>query len=348
MANTHTLTVSKVEKETKDTITIHFDIPAHLRSEFDYEPGQYLTLEAVLNDRKEKRSYSLCSSPLTDLSHAVTVKRLEGGLVSNYLNDNCFEGMVMNVMPPMGVFIPSLNEANEVHYVMIGGGSGITPLMSIIKSVLFLEPKSKVTLLYANRDQESIIFEKELEAMASKEGDRFNLVHCLSQPKAGWEGLSGRLDELALNKLLSKHAGDVMRKEYFMCGPNGLIDCALETLTKRGVPGEQLHKEYFVIEAKGDVEGIETRTVKIIYENEEFEVTVDPETVILDAAIDADIDPPYACKAAACSACRAKLVSGKVHMDDREILSDDEIEQGYVLTCQSHPLTDDVVVNYDE
>ncbi len=344
------LAIKKVVKETADAISISFEIPAHLKSEFDYDPGQYLTLEVMVDDRKERRSYSLCSSPLLDHLHTVTVKRLEGGLVSNYLNDHCFEGMLVNVMPPMGEFIVDLNERQAKHYILIGGGSGITPLMSILKSVLDFETQSKVTLLYANRNVASIIYKNQLDEMEQHHQGRFKIIDVLSQPLDSWSGQRGRLDEEKLGDLLDFFGGGGDR-EYFLCGPNGLIDTALATLEKRGVAKEKIHKEYFVIQPK---EGAATgsassdRVVKIKFEGDTYETKVAAGTVILDAAIDADIDPPYACKAAACCACRAKLVSGKVEMDDREILTDEEIAAGYILTCQAHPVTDDVVVDYDQ
>lgn len=285
-----------------------------------------------------------------DHFHTVTVKRLEGGLVSNYLNDHCFEGMLVNVLPPMGEFVVDLNEAHQKHYVLIGGGSGITPLMSIMKSVLDFEGGSKLTLIYANRDEASIIYKAQLDEMERVYQGRFKVIDVLSQPSETWAGQRGRLDADKLGDLLDFFGGGKDR-EFFLCGPNGLIDMAQATLEKRGIAANNIHKEYFVITPKDSPvtgEASQERLVKVIFEGSTYDLSVPAGTVILDAAIDADLDPPYACKAAACCACRAKLESGKVEMDDREILTDEEIAAGYVLTCQSHPMTDDVVINYDK
>ena len=355
MSKTYPLSVTKVENNTADTITIEFGIPTHLKSEFDYEPGQYLTVEVDLDGKRHRRAYSMCTSPLTDLSPAVTVKRLEGGLISNYLNDNVKVGDKLKILPPYGNFVPSLNDENQKHYVLFGAGSGITPLMSILKSILTFETKSKLSFLYGNRNEDSIIFREELNALAEKYPDRFNLVHTLSQASESWNGNVGRIAAENAKDFVWKYADDDWNKSYFICGPTGMIKTVEQTLLDMGISAEFINREYFVMEEKETPEEIVAavnesgpQKVKVILDNQEFEVEVSPNETILDAALDNNIDAPFSCMAAACATCRAKVVSGNVVMDDREMLSDEEIEEGYVLTCQAHPTTADVVINYDE
>ncbi len=352
---TFPLTVSEVANNTADTITITFDIPTHLKNEFDYDPGQYLTLEVEINGKKERRAYSMCTSPLTDLQPAVTVKRLPGGLVSNYLNDNIKAGDTIKVLPPYGNFVVNLNESHQKQYIIYGAGSGITPLMSIIKSVLSFEKQSKVALLYGNRNEDSVIFRSELAALQQAHSERFQITHTLSQAQSLWTGETGRIDVEKIKSFAFKYGDNNLQKEYFICGPTDMIVLAVQTLEEMHIAANNIHKEYFVLPDKEpDAEIVEAvnesgpQKVKVIHENQEYEIEVSPNESILDAALDNDIDAPFSCMAAACATCRAKVLSGKVVMDDREMLSDEEIEEGYVLTCQAHPVSADVVLTFDE
>lgn len=358
MAGTYPIYVKEIIRETADAVTIVFDIPVHLNQEFDYEPGQYLTLECIIDGKKYRRPYSLSSSPLTDSQPAVTVKKVEGGLVSSYLNDQIKTGDFIHVLPPDGHFTPQLDPNHFKQYVLIGAGSGITPLFSIAKSILKFEPYSNILLLLGNRTESSIIFYKSLLEMEKNYNGRFNTVHFLTRPDDNWKGHSGRINAMNCGELLTQRLGnELTNAEYFLCGPGEMIQSVIELLKTKNVDEGRLHKEYFTIAPKTGAEAATivgsgeikagAKKVTVIFENETHELIIDDNRTILDACIDADIDAPYACKMAACSTCRAKLVSGEVKMDDREILTDSEIKKGYILTCQSHPLND-VVVSYDE
>ena len=363
----HTLTISRVEKQTKDAVAITLDVPADIQPVFLYKPGQHVTVRAVVNGVEHRRNYSICSSPLEDEPLKIAVKKVHDGAVSQWLNEQASAGMQIDVYPPMGNFTKDCDPANARHYTLFAGGSGITPVMSILKCILRVEPNSVATLFYANRAPDSIIFDEELTSLASAYDGRFRLVHIL-EDNAGTDRSSyiGRLDSAMMDRLLADKVPSFDSVEAFVCGPPGMMESVINSLHGKGLTDSRIHREYFTIEhhkteesMKGEdgsmkgteaqvVEKLITRTVKVKLYGDVFEVEVDPEESILAAAQREGYDPPYACQIGACCTCRAKVTSGKVIMDEREALSDDEIEEGYALTCQSHPVTDGVFVDYDQ
>lgn len=347
------LKVKKVVRETSDSISIYFE---HPEKPINYKSGQFLTFILNINGEKVRRAYSLCTSPYCDEFMGVTVKRVEKGLVSNYLNDNIKAGDVIEIMQPMGVFTPEVGEKHQRHMVLLGAGSGITPLISIAKTILVKEPQSRVSLIYANRDEDSIIFKDALDKLELGYKDRFKVIHVLDHPKGEWEGPSGLLNNHALRLLLSRlpdWGGD--KTEYYMCGPEGFMHVVTETLQLMEVPKERIFKESFVAgSSEKDEDKLENdaslikkdiaHEVTVIYDGEEYKFTVEPGTSILQTALSKDIDLPYSCQSGLCTACRGKCISGKVRMDEEEGLSEQEINDGYVLTCVGHPITPDVVI----
>lgn len=348
------LKVLRIVNETAEANTVVFEKPAG--SDFNYLAGQYLTLKVDVNGESLRRAYSLCSSPVTDSELAVTVKRVDDGRVSNYIASNVKAGDTIEVFPPMGKFHVEVNAARAHHYVLIGAGSGITPLMSIIKTVLSAEPNSKLTLVYGNRNQASIIFSRELEGLSAQYADRFRVVHSLSQPTNGWTGLTGRLTRHALLAVGQDIINaDALPKSYWLCGPNEMMEEAQTALGFLGVQKSDIHRESFTAplpdpdkeKPAAPAEGKRgTYTVKVILDDAEQEVVVDEKSTILEAVIGKGMDPPYACQMGVCCTCRAKLTSGQVEMEEDEGLSDAEIEDGFILTCQAHPLTADCVLEY--
>ncbi|WP_224995149.1 ferredoxin--NADP reductase [Cesiribacter sp. SM1] len=351
------LRIREVVQETPDAISIVFEHPADKK--ITYKPGQFFTLIPTVEGKKVRRAYSVCTSPYTDPYPAVTVKRVEGGLVSNFLNSQLRAGDTLEVMEPMGHFTIEPDAAKRRHIVLLGGGSGITPLMSIAKSVLAQEPGSQVSLVYANRNLESIIFKKGLEELQQQYSSRFHVIHVLDQPPAGWTGPSGLLTPANLPQLLEQlPKWPQSEVEYFVCGPEGLMICVDQTLQALNIPKAQVHKESFVAgktekvseepglatPGAGATEGPKTREVTVILDGEEYKFSVEPDKTILETALDLDIDLPYSCQSGLCTACRGKCMSGKVHMDEDEGLSDSEKEEGYVLLCVGHPKTDDVII----
>jgi ring-1,2-phenylacetyl-CoA epoxidase subunit PaaE len=301
----------------------------------------------------------MSSSPYTDVSLAITVKRIEGGVASTYLTTQVKEGDVLEVMEPMGNFTPPLDAEQARTVVLIGAGSGITPLMSIAKSVLMVEPESRVVLLYGNRTEESIIFKDQLAALQAKYKERFSPIHTLTQPSPSWTGEVGRLNKTHLLKLMeSLPVLDKATTDYYLCGPDGLMEEAKRALDILAIPAERIHKESFGAttsnNADNDVavtsetdDSLKTHTVTIFYEGSEYKLAVAPHQTVLEAALEHDIDLPYSCQAGMCTACLGRCVSGKIKLDEEDALSKAELEAGFILTCVAHPLTDDVVLEVE-
>ncbi len=352
-SNNYQLKVKEVINETKDAVTVVFDNPAE--GALTYKPGQFLTLIFSLEGESVRRAYSLCSAPGIDSYPAVTVKRVEGGKVSNHINDNVKADDTVEVMAPAGVFTADVNKKNKRHVVLFAGGSGITPMMSIMQTVLNTESSAIVSLVYANRDEESIIFKDKLDGLKAKYGKQLNIVHVLENPPAGWSGHTGRLTPDLVQTILKSLPKKLFKpREYFMCGPAGMMEQIEVAFQKYKLPKDKLRKESFTASlddakkgAANDVEGIVEREVTIIYGGEEHKVTVKPSESILDAALDANIDLPFSCQSGICTSCMGRCTSGKVYMDEEDSLSPKEIEQGHMLTCVGHPLTADVVIEVD-
>lgn len=341
------LIVKQIVQETKDAISIVFEQP---QQKINYKAGQFLTLIANVNGKEVRRAYSLCSSPHVDSDLAVTVKRVEGGLMSNWLPDNLKVGQIMKIMEPMGQFTTEYDTNKKRHIIMFAGGSGITPMMSIIKSMLTQEPQSIVSLIYCNRDEDSIIFRKQLEELETRYEGRLHVIHILDTAPMNWQGYSGLLNIEMLTRLFERIPDWGPDTTYLMCGPEGMMKNVESLLALRAIPSAKIFKESFVqgtIDKKDTApaaEQLATREVTIKYDGQEFKVTVQPQDSILQSALDQGIDLPYSCQSGLCTACRGKALSGKVKLDEEEGLSQSERAEGYVLTCVGHPLTDDVVI----
>ncbi len=344
----HKLKVSNVIRETDEAVALSFEIPESLKDIFEYKHGQFLTLKFDVDGKEERRAYSICSSPVVDEGVTVAVKKIANGKVSKYITEELHEGDEVEVMKPMGRFTIDLNPENEKEYYHIGAGSGITPLMSIIKTTLAVEPKSKVFLLYSNKDQQSIIFANDFENLQIKYGERFKITYIYSRPTAKWQGLKGRITKELVKDFISK-GNTGLTKEYFMCGPAGMMETVETTLMESGVTDRNIHKESFNAPAvKNDnQQENKARKVKIKIYGEEREMLVEPEETIVMAAMREGMEPPYSCQIGACSTCRAKVITGEVKMDENEGLTEQEVADGYVLSCTARPLSDDVYVDFD-
>jgi ring-1,2-phenylacetyl-CoA epoxidase subunit PaaE len=350
------LRVKKVEKETEDCISIEFEVPAELREPFQFKQGQNLTIKKVLNGEELRRNYSICTSPF-DNKLKVAVKKATGGLFSTWANEQLKAGDILEVLPPTGNFYTELNPLQKKNYVAFAAGSGITPILSIIKTTLITELKSTFTLVYGNRTKNSIIFKEELEALKDKFIDRFRLYHILSREITETEINNGRLDVDKLELLFSKLIEIKSCDEFFVCGPEEMIFCIKGYLEGRGVASDKIHLELFTVpgEKKSEVrsqksesdEGPKAKvSVKLDGIMFDFDLDYDGES-ILDAALKRGADLPYACKGGVCTTCKAKLVDGKVSMDVNWGLEPEEVAKGYILTCQSHPQTERIVVDFD-
>jgi ring-1,2-phenylacetyl-CoA epoxidase subunit PaaE len=348
------LKIREVVKETPDTVTIFFEQPEPY---LDYKAGQYLTVILDVNGKEERRSYSLCTSPFVDPYPGITVKRVSGGLVSNYLNDQIRPGKTIEIMKPLGNFVSEYHSKNKRNFVMIAGGSGITPIMGITKSVLVNEPESKVTLLYCSRSEDQIIFKNELEKLEEKYDGRLMVIHNLSKPLDSWTGLKGRLDAEKIKDVLDSTVElgkDTNR--FYVCGPEGLMKTGIETLKQLGIPDERIMEESFYSDLDAKEQEMKeagllspelTREVEVIVEGESFTFEVPAGKTILEAGLDEDVDMPYSCQSGLCTACRGRLISGKVDMIEDAGLSESEIAEGYILCCSSKPASSDIKINIE-
>lgn len=344
------LNVKNIIKETKDAITIVFDQPAE---KVNYKSGQFLTLITTIDGKEIRRAYSLCSSPFVDEDLAVTVKRVDGGLMSNWLPDNLKVGDTMKIMEPMGVFTTDYDASNKRHLVMFAGGSGITPMMSIIKTMLDQEPNSIASLIYCNRDIDSIIFKEQFDRLQTDFEGRLHVIHILDDAPMNWQGHSGLLNHNMLVKIFERiPSWGKENTTYLMCGPEGMMKNVENLLAEQSIPKDTIFKESFVAgtidkaekAVASESDEIVTREVTVIYDGDEHKFTVEPGNSILETALDLGIDLPYSCQSGLCTACRGKCISGKVKLDEEEGLSESELSEGFVLTCVGHPLTDDVVI----
>ena len=345
------LTVKNIIHETKDAISIAFVQPD---KKIEYRSGQFLTLIISVKGKDIRRAYSLCSSPVVDEELVVTVKRVDDGLMSNWLPDNLKAGAKVKVMEPMGQFTTEFAKENKRHLIMFAGGSGITPMMSIIKSTLTQEPNSICSLIYCNRDIDSIIFKNAFDAMQTTYEGRLHVIHILDNAPMNWQGYSGLLNHDMLTKLFERIPNwGIEKTTYLMCGPEGMMKNAETLLALQHIPTEKIFKESFVQgtidkDSKKDsapvTKEVKAREVTIRYDGQEYKIMVEPNRAILETALDQGIDLPYSCQSGLCTACRGKAISGKVKLDEEEGLSQSERDEGYVLTCVGHPLTDDVVM----
>ncbi|MDA0196743.1 MAG: ferredoxin--NADP reductase [Bacteroidetes bacterium] len=344
------LRISDVIRETEDAVRIVFDEPD---GGLEYQPGQFLTLILNINGEKVRRAYSLCTSPYLSEKPAVAVKRVDKGLVSNFVNDTLKLGDIVDVLPPMGHFTPAIDKHTTRNLILIGGGSGITPLMGILKTVLHEESSSSITLIYANRDIDSIIFRDQLEQLKSSYTDRFNYVQSLDNPPANWDQNAGFLTLEKMKELITTLPDwNSDTTLYYVCGPQGLMNLAFEAFESLKLDHHRTFKESFlaiapaikdiVADNKAHREGISH--VQIKYDGEEHEFDVPFGKSILETALAQNIDLPYSCQSGLCTACMGKCLEGEVDLSDAEALSEEERAEGYVLTCVGKPLTDRIVI----
>jgi ring-1,2-phenylacetyl-CoA epoxidase subunit PaaE len=346
--------VKEVRRETAQCVSIAFDIPPELSGTFIYKAGQYITLRAFIDGEEVRRSYSLCSSPF-EREWRIAVKKVDGGVFSTFANEKLQAGDVLELMPPAGNFYPQLNTLNSKHYIGIAAGSGITPVISIIKTVLQTEAGSSFTLVYGNRNRPSIIFKEALEALKNKYIHRFNIIYILSREITDAAVNHGRIDTGKCVYLFEKVL-NIQANEFFICGPGQMALEVTDYLKKNGVAEEKIHIELFAAgrekrEAKKEIvqTGEELKsniTVRLDGISFNFELAFD-DASILDAAAYNGADVPYSCKSGVCCTCRAKLLEGEVEMEVCYGLEQEEIKKGYILTCQSHPKTAKLVIDYD-
>lgn len=357
MSALHKIKVKKVIKETADCVSVSFDISKDLQPKFQYKSGQYLALETEINGEKVRRSYSLCSAPYEN-EWKVAIKKVEGGKFSTFANEELENNDELSVMVPAGGFALTPDKEAANHYVAYGAGSGITPILSMIKTVMHDEPKSRFTLFYGNRNFDSIIFREEIEGLKNIYLDRLSVHHILSKEKLGSPLFFGRIDAQKCEKFGKVFYDPAEVKGYYLCGPAQMIFGVKDQLIAQGVDSSKIHFELFNTsdipvtekkEAEVTFDSDAESKVTIILDGESFDMPLEyGGASILDAALVAGADLPYACKGGVCSTCKAQITKGEATMDINYALEPDEVENGFILTCQAHPRTSEVTVNFDE
>ncbi|QAA81699.1 2Fe-2S iron-sulfur cluster binding domain-containing protein [Aequorivita sp. H23M31] len=356
MAKFHKLKIKNIQKETKDCSVITFDVPETLAEDFKFRQGQHLTLRTIIDGEDTRRSYSLCSSPV-DNEWQVAVKAIAEGKFSNFVNLQLQAGDMLDVMIPSGTFGVDVNPEKQKNYLFFAAGSGITPVLSMIKTHLALEPSSTCKLFYVNRTAKSIIFKEALEQLRNRYFGRLEIYYFLTKERRDIDLFNGRFDDEKMEVLTRNFIDIPDTSEVFLCGPEKMVDYVSDYLIKAGLPKELIHFELFVTGlsdediaraerlAKQNVEGVE---VTIVDGGKEFEFTMTKDfDNILDAALAAGADLPFACKGGVCSTCKCQIVEGEVEMKVNYALDDKDLEQHLVLSCQSVPITKKVKVDFD-
>lgn len=352
----HALTIQEIQKETPDAVSICFHIPKELENTFQYREGQNVTLRAIIDGEDIRRSYSICKAPHEN-SITVAIKRIPDGVFSTYANTQLKKGDVLEVMAPTGNFKSHINPEINGHYLAVAAGSGITPILSIIKHTLHTKPDSRFTLIYGSKDRASILFFEELENIKNRYVDRFTHIHVLSRERMDADILYGRIDHeklSAFGKLIHYQNLDAV----YLCGPEAMIFATRDYLMSQGVPESLIHFELFAspgqqqqkIKDKANTpeETGPLSTIQINLDGRQFSFRLARDGKnILDAALQQGADLPFACKGGVCCTCRAKLLDGQVSMDVNYALEPEEVAQGFILTCQAHPLTESVTIDFD-
>ncbi|WHA43329.1 1,2-phenylacetyl-CoA epoxidase subunit PaaE [Agrobacterium larrymoorei] len=358
MARFHPLTVTDVRRETRDAVVVTLQPSEEDRAIFDFTQGQYLTFRRMFGDEELRRSYSICAGKNEGVLK-VGIKRVDGGCFSSWINESLKPGDMLEAMPPMGAFFTALEPDIAKHYLGFAGGSGITPVLSIIKTVLAREPKARFTLVYANRQINSIMFREELEDIKNLYLGRFSVLHILESEAQEIDLFTGRIDGEKCSALFKNWIDIRSIATAFICGPEPMMLAIAAALREHGLREDQIKFELFASSQPGRARRAAAAAMAADQvRNCQATVTLDGATrtfnfpkqgqSLLDAALENALDVPYACKAGVCSTCRARVLEGEVEMEVNHALEDYEVRQGYVLSCQCYPLTDRIVVSYDQ
>jgi ring-1,2-phenylacetyl-CoA epoxidase subunit PaaE len=352
----HRLKIADVRRETPDAVSIAFAVPSDLRDAYRFQPGQHLTLRTEKNGEDIRRSYSICTG-LDDGELRVAIKKVEGGAFSTLCNELFKPGDEIDVMTPQGRFGLAPDPAKARNYLAIVAGSGITPVLSLLRSILGREPKSRFALIYGNRSTPDIIFKEALEDLKDSFVDRFVVHHVLSREQQDFALFNGRIDGEKIGTLVKSFAAPDEIDHAFLCGPGGLIEEGKRALISLGVPADRVHAEYFSTDGlpvtprvASDMQTDDQPAIAIAhvtFDGSAYDLPIRAGETIIDAGLRAGLELPFSCRGGMCCTCRAKLVSGEVRMDTNYSLEPWEMQAGFVLTCQSHPLTPEVTVDYD-
>ena len=347
----YSLKIKEVRQETSDCVSVAFDVPPQYLPHFSFTQGQYLTLKTVIGGAEIRRSYSICSSPF-DAELRIAIKQVEGGIFSTFANKSLKKGMVLDVASPEGRFHTPLSKEHQKRYVLVAAGSGITPIFSILKTVLTVEKESHVTLIYGNKNTASIIFREQIEGLKNKYIQRLRVIYVLSREKMDAELLHGRINALKIKELCLKMPEILRGSEYFLCGPESMINDLKAEFLSQNIDKNNVHFELFGTnkthqKAQNIVAENAIAEAKIKLDGVTFDVPIHEGESVLDAALRIGADVPFACKGGVCCTCRAKVMGGEVAMDVNYALSEEEVENGFILTCQAKAKTRELVVDFD-
>lgn len=354
MSRFYPLKIKDIRRETDDCVSIAFDVPTDLKATFAYKSGQYLTFRTEIEGKEVRRSYSICSSPL-DNEWRVAVKKVENGVFSTFANTQLKRGDILETMPPSGHFVADIFlENTDNHYVFFAAGSGITPIISHIKTLLRSNDDVKCTLIYGNKRTSSIVFRETIEALKNQFMSRLRVVHILSRERTDVDLLHGRLDNEKIALLFEKMPEILRGPQFFICGPEEMTTTIKTALLNQNIDPKRIHFELFGtktkqkrMESTPKADELPTSTATIKLDGLTFDIPIFNDTPVLDAALEAGADLPFACKGGVCCTCRAKLMEGKVEMSVNYSLTEEEVNNGFILTCQAVALTPHIIVDFD-
>ena len=348
MPDFHALTVQDITRETPKAVSVTFGVPSELKEQYTFKAGQYVTLRKTIDGKEVRRAYSLCSTPKSGVLK-VAVKEVENGRFSVIVNNKLTVGESLEVHPPEGKFVHETDTDGKKDYAAFAAGSGITPIMSILKTVLEEEPHSRFVLVYGNKSVEETIFHTELLELQLNYPDRLFIEFIYSR-KLPPKGTFGRIERSTINFVLKNKFKNHDFAKFYLCGPEQMINTVSETLTHKGVKKEDILFELFTSSDDGATEALleGQSQIKILVDDEEFEFSMPQSDIILDEVLNQGIDAPYSCQGGICASCIARITEGTATMRKNQILTDDEVAEGLVLTCQSHPTSAKVTVDYDD
>lgn len=343
----YTVNIENIIQETDDVKTYQISIPAHLKEFFQYKSGQYITIEICIENKKYKRAYSISSIP-EDKLLTFTIKRLENGIISNFIHNNWQIDTEINIHPPLGNFFINTNALNEKTYVFVAAGSGITPIFSMIKNILINENNSQIHVLYGSRNNQQIIFKSKLDKLCETNAKKLNIQYIISAPDKDYNGITGRISPLKLENWIDEKININENIYVYTCGPETLMEDVFETFRNRGLSIDRIQREHFHANINtNEFIDDEISTITVTIDKKTYNIEANRKSSILDLILDNEIDVPYSCMSGSCGSCKAKLIHGDIYKTDENMLSENEKKMGYFLACQSVCKTEKIELNFD-
>jgi ring-1,2-phenylacetyl-CoA epoxidase subunit PaaE len=349
MSDFHALTVDQVQRLTPNSVSISFQIPEALKKTFFYKAGQYVTIKHKIDGKELRRAYSISCAPNSE-QLTIGIKKVDGGSFSVYANEHIKKGDVIQVMPPEGRFVFEPSDTPST-IAAFAAGSGITPIMSIAETVLSSHERNTFVLVFGNQTPEEVMYSNEIQVLRDSYTNRFFVQHVFSRKHGNSQALFGRIENSTVNLILKNKFKETTFNRFYLCGPKEMIQTVETSLLNNGIAKENILFELFTSDDTENeiAENLDGKTnVSVILDDEEHTLTMDKKELVLDAVLKATIDAPYSCQGGVCSSCIARVVDGKAEMVKNQILTDGEVAEGLILTCQAHPLTPNLKIDYDD